>query len=191
MGAREVSPRSPGPRLPTRARVAWGAAVLAIALLGLHLRLSWVITWTQTIVGHRGGWPSRVTFDPPNAGLAWEHDEYLYFVSTAVNAFKGRGFVPEYNHVQDGVYVPPPMQPALVLLAYRMAGRILDPFWLMSGQAVIAAFMIVALAELGRHLVSPLSGLLLAFLVAIHPDFVYWTASLMTESNYLAGLVLF
>ena len=89
-------------RLPPHAaaRVAYAAAVLAIALLGLHLRLSWVITWTQTVVGQRGGWPSHVTFDPPNAGLAWEHDEYLYFVSTAVNAFKGRGFVPGYNDVQ-------------------------------------------------------------------------------------------
>lgn len=166
-------------------RFAYTGAVLALALLGLHLRLSWILTWTQVVVPSRGGWPSRVTFDPPNTGLAWEHDEYLYFVSTAVNAFHGRGFFPEYNFIQDGVYVPPPLQSLLILLVYRGAGRIVDPYWLMAGQAVLAAFMIVILAEVGRRLVSRLAGLVLAFLAAVHPDFVYWSASLMTESNYL------
>jgi hypothetical protein len=51
--------------------------------------------------------------------------------------------------------------------------------------------MIVLAGLLCRRLVSPLAGVVAAFLLAVHPDFIYQSAFLLTENNYLFGVVLF
>jgi hypothetical protein len=164
--------------------------VLAAAALGLLLRLHFCLVAHDRTTTTHTKWARQVAFDEPNRGTRWLHDEYLYYVSTAANAFAGRGFFPQYNEVRDGVYVPPPLQPLLILGAYRLAGHVVPPPWLMAGQSLLGVLMILAAAETGRRLVSPLAGVLAALLVALYPDFVFWTAYLMTEANFLVGLAL-
>jgi hypothetical protein len=173
-----------------RAGKVYLAAILFAAVLGAALRLAWVAERNAQPPARRGGWRSQVAFPGPTGALSWLHDEYLYYVSTAVNAFEGRGFVPDYNTVRDGVYVPPPMQSLFVLALFGAAGRIVHPWWLQLAQVVLSALMILLAAELLRRLVSPLAGAVLALLLAVHPDFVYWPAYLMTESNYAVGLAV-
>jgi hypothetical protein len=58
-------------------------------------------------------------------------------------------------------------------------------------QAVIAVMMVVLAAAIGRSVVAWTAGVACAFLVAVFPDFVYWSAYLfLTESNYLAAVAL-
>lgn len=123
-------------------------------------------------------------------GFKFGFDEYLYYVSTAMNAFAGRGFFPEYNHVGDGIYVPPPLQSLFVLAVYAVAGRVVDAFWVMVVQSLFAALAIVFSAEIGRTLVSAGAGVFAGLCVALFPPFVYWSGLLTTESNYLALLSL-
>jgi len=175
-------------RTPTPAPIL--GLVLLAAVVGLALRLAYGDVRMQEPPARRGGWRSRASIEAPLSRVAWLHDEQLYYLSTAVNAFRGRGFVPDYNTVQDGVYVPPPMQSLFILSVFRAAGRLVEPFTLLAIQAVIAAGMVILAAAIGRHVVSWPAGVAFAFFVAVFPDFVYWTGYLFTESNYLAALAL-
>ncbi len=167
----------------------WIAGVALAAGLGLFLRMAW-IDERLSEAPRRGGWRAQVRLDPPLSKGPWLHDEQLYYLSTAVNQFQGRGFRPDYNRVRDGIFVPPPMQSFLILTVFRMAGGLVEPVTLLALQALLATLMVALVAHLARRLASPAAGLVCAFLVALHPDFVLWSGYLLTESNYLAGLCL-
>src|SRR6187455_965648 len=81
------------------------AALLAIAILGVALRTSFIDVRMTEPPPRRGGWRSKVQIEAPLSKVAWYHDEQLYYLSTALNSFKGRGFFPDYNTVRDGIYV--------------------------------------------------------------------------------------
>lgn len=163
--------------------------LLLAFVLGLGLRLSWVAQRLAERPRERY-WHAKVQLEPKLASLRWGSDEYLVYVSTAVNAFRGRGFVPDYNHAADGVVVYPPLQSLLVLAVFAAAGDVVSPRTLLVAQAALGALIVPLGAALGRRLVSPAAGIVLAFLLAVHPSFVFWTAYLMTESNYLLGLMV-
>lgn len=167
------------------------AALLAIAILGVALRTAFIDVRMAEPPPRRGGWRSKVQIEAPLSKVAWYHDEQLYYLSTALNSFKGRGFFPDYNTIRDGIYVPPPGQSFFILGVFTLAGKVVEPSVLLKLQAGIAGIMIVLGGLLCRRLVSPLAGLVAAFLLAVHPDFIYQSAFLMTESNYLFELVLF
>lgn len=164
------------------------AALLLAVATGVALRLAWCEERASRPPARRGGWLSLVALEPANQSFPWLHDEYLYYVSTAVNAFKGEGFLPDYNRVRDGVYVPPPLQSLFTLGVYRLHGRIVEPAVLQRWQVALAALMIAVCAEIGRRLGGPVAGGTAAWLAAISPHFVYWVAFLQTEANYLFGL---
>jgi 4-amino-4-deoxy-L-arabinose transferase-like glycosyltransferase len=147
-------------------------SVLLAAALGFSLRVAWC---------------AQRALAP---GFKFGFDEYMYYVSTAMNAFSGRGFFPEYNHLADGVYVPPPLQSLFVLAVYTVSGRVLDLFWVTAVQSLIAGLTIVFSAEIGRMLAGARAGILAGLLVALYPAFVYWSGVLTTESNYLFLLSL-
>jgi lipopolysaccharide biosynthesis glycosyltransferase len=167
----------------------WSALVLAAAVAGLFFRLAWIDQRLRE-VPRRGGWRGRTSLEEPLSRAPWLHDEQLYYLSTAVNAYRGRGFLPDYNRVRDGVYVPPPLLSALILIVFRLAGSLVEPATLLGLQACAAALMIVLVAELGRRLASPAAGVACAFLAALYPDFILWTGYLLTESTYLCAFVL-
>jgi lipopolysaccharide biosynthesis glycosyltransferase len=179
----------PTPSPARRGRV-WSTLVLAAALAGLFVRLGWIDQRLRE-APRRGGWREKARLEEPLSRAPWLHDEQLYYLSTAVNAYRGRGFLPDYNRVRDGVYVPPPLLSALILLVFEAAGGLVEPATLLGLQACAAALMVVLVGELGRRLSSPAAGIGCAFLVALHPDFILWTAYLLTESTYLCGFVLF
>ncbi|HEV7500483.1 MAG TPA: hypothetical protein VGQ33_10795, partial [Vicinamibacteria bacterium] len=163
-------------------------ALLAF-VLGLALRLSFV----ERRLAERPRekyWYAKVTFEPRLARFRWGSDEYLVYVSTAVNAYRGRGLVPDYNQAVDGVAVYPPLESLFVLAVFAAARDVVSPRALLSVQAVLGALAVPVGAALARRLVTPGAGILLAFLIAVHPSFIFWAAYLMTESNYLLGLVV-
>jgi 4-amino-4-deoxy-L-arabinose transferase-like glycosyltransferase len=199
MASREPGPEEASPtnsavrRHPSRGfgdRPFW-AALVAIALLGVVLRTSFIDVRMGEPPPRRGGWRSKVQIEAPLSKVAWYHDEQLYYLSTALNSFKGRGFFPDYNTVRDGIYVPPPGQSFFILGVFTMAGKLVEPSTLLKLQALIASGMILLAALMCRRLVSPLAGLTAALLLAVHPDLIYQSAFLMTESNYLFLLTLF
>jgi hypothetical protein len=166
-----------------------GLIVLMSFVLGLGLRLAWV----ERRLAERPRekyWHSRVRMEPALASLRWGSDEYLIYVSTAVNAYRGRGFVPDYNHAVDGVVVYPPLQSLFVLAVFGAAGDVVSPRTLLVVHAAVGALLVPLGAALGWRLVSPAAGGVLALLLALHPSFIFWTGHLMTESNYLVGLIL-
>jgi hypothetical protein len=178
--------------MPDTSRRGLRLAVLAVALatvLGLSLRLSWAEERAaQRRTGK--GWGMRVDWEPNLARTYWFTDEYLSYTSAAVNAFRGRGLVADYNHVQDGVFVTQPGQALFVLALFHAFGDIPDARRLFQAQAAFSALLVPLLAYVAARLVSPAAGVAAAFLAAIHPSFVFWSAHLMTESNYLVGLAL-
>ncbi len=171
-------------------RAFWTALVL-IAAGGVFLRAAFIDARLAQPPPRGGGWRSKVQLDPPLSKVGWSHDEQLYYLSTAVNAFRGRGFFPDYNTVRDGIYVPPPGESFFILGVFTLAGKLVEPSTLLGIQALMAGGMIVVAGLLCRHLISPLAGILAAFLLAVHPDFIYLSAFLLTEGNYLCELVLF
>ncbi len=164
--------------------------VLGVALatvLGLSLRLLWAEE--RGALRRTGkGWGMSVDWEPNLGRSYWFTDEYLSYTSTAVNAFRGRGLVADYNRVQDGVFVTQPGQALFVLALFHWFGDIPDARRLFQAQAVFATLLVPLVAYVAARLVSPAGGVAAAFLAAIHPSFVFWSAHLMTESNYLVGL---
>jgi hypothetical protein len=177
-------------RAITTARALGLLVVVLLALVGFWLRASYIEQRVQQPPARRGGWRARATLDAPLSKVAWLHDEQLYYLSTAVNAFQGRGFFPDYNTVQDGIYVPPPMESFFILGVFAAARHLVEPATLLIAQAVMATLMVLLAAAIGRALGSMSAGVAFAAAVALFPDFIYWTAYLFTESNYLAGLAL-
>jgi len=167
------------------------ALLVAIAILGVALRAAFIDVRMAEPPPRRGGWRSKVQIEAPLSKVAWYHDEQLYYLSTALNSFKGRGFFPDYNTIRDGIYVPPPGESLFILGVFTLAGKVTEPSTLLKLQALLAGGMIVLGGLLCRRLVSPLAGIVAAFLLAVHPDFIYQSAFLMTESNYIFELVLF
>lgn len=164
------------------------AALLLLAFaLGLYLRLAWVKERAAQPPVEKS-WQARLVWSPPYSTFRWLHDEYLYYVSTAVNAFNGQGLVPDYNRARDGIFVPPPGQALFMLALFEPAGRLLHPYWLLVAQAAIGAALVFPAAAVARRMASSAAAMAMAVAVAIHPDFVFWCGYLMTESNYLVGL---
>lgn len=165
----------------------WVALILVAAMAGVLARLAWI----EERLGEtprKSGWRAQARLEPPLSGVAWLHDEQLYYLSTAVNQFQGRGFFPDYNRIRDGLFVPPPLQSFLILSVFRIAGRVVAPYSLLALQALAAGFMVFVIAETVRRLSTPGAGLVAAVLAALHPDLVLWSGYLLTESNYLVGL---
>lgn len=164
--------------------------VLLAAALGFGLRLAFALERIGQPPPRRGGWRARASIEYPLSTTAWLHDEQLYYLSAAVNCFRGRGLVPDYNTIGDGVFVPPPLQSLLILAVFCAAGRLVEPFTLLTLQSLGAALMVLVVAELCRRLGSWPAAALGALLVGVHPDFVFWNAYLLTDANYLIGLAL-
>jgi len=138
--------------------------------------------------GVRFQWAMERHGDEPFKWL--NEDEYHYYVSTAINALNGQGLIPEYNKAEKEIYVPPPLQPLFVLGIFKLAGGLVHPLYLQLAQICLSLLMIFLCGEIGKRLSNHLGGILFAFLVAIYPYFVHWSAFIMTESNYLVGLSL-
>ncbi len=152
----------------------WMLVIIALAM-GFGLRFNWIM--------HFYNYPEdRVDF----------FDEYYNHVSTAENAFNGEGFISEFNKRRDlnegGVSIKPPLQAVFLLAIFKTVGKIPDLIVPKTIQILISSLMILVCAEIGRRLVSPLTGILLAFCVALYPDFIYWSEILQTENNYLLGV---
>ncbi|MEO8362395.1 MAG: hypothetical protein ABI672_20375, partial [Vicinamibacteria bacterium] len=58
-------------------------------------------------------------------------------------------------------------------------------------QAVISGLMTLLAGLLCARLAGPVAGIIATFILATHPDFIFHSAYLMTENNYLFILVLF
>ena len=58
--------------------------------------------------------------EPKLAALRWGSDEYLVYVSTAANGFRGRGFVPDYNRAATSIVVYPPLESLFVLAVFAL-----------------------------------------------------------------------
>lgn len=167
------------------------ALILLVAVAsGLWLRIAWLdARLAERPTGK--SWRLKAAVKPPYDRVKWTHDEWMYYLSTAVNAFEGRGFVPDYNTVGDGVFVPPPGESLLLLGLFGLAGRQLEPRLLLLQQIVVAAVLLPLLwYGIGRRLASPATGLLLGFAVGLHPDAIHWSGYLLTESNYLVAFSL-
>ena len=165
--------------------------LLIVSAFGVFLRFAFIDVRMAEPPPRRGGWRSKVAIDPPLNKVSWLHDEQLYYLSTAVNAFQGRGFFPDYNTVRDGIYVPPPGESIFLLGVFKVAGRLVEPATLLYLQALISGLMVFLAGLLAERLVSPLAGLLAASVLATHPDFIFHSGYLMTENNYLFILVVF
>ena len=153
-------------------RALYFLVVACIVFLGLYLRLNWSLKFY-------------------GAGRQWLPDEYYYYVSTAENALKGKGFLPAFNDMpfsRGGIFVPAPLQCLFILAVYYIFG--LNPFIVKIIQILFSIIAIIFCAEIGRRLVSGFAGIVFAFLFAIYPEFVFWTEILQTESNFLSMLVL-
>jgi hypothetical protein len=163
--------------------------VLAV-IAGMALRVS----WTSERLAERPtakGWRIKLAIQPPYDRVRWGHDEWMYYVSTAVNAFEGRGFVPDYDRAGDGVFVPPPGQSLLLLGAFAAADRLLEPRTLLTLQAGVASTLLPFVwYGIGARAASATVGLALAFAVTLHPDVVYWSGHLLNETHYLAAFSL-
>ena len=120
----------------------------------------------------------------------WKFDEYYYYYTTAKNCYNGVGFIPEYTLQGRGIFVPPPMQSWFILGVFRLCGSVVNPIVPKLFQVVISGAMIFLTFQIVMTLKSPVSGVAASLLVAIYPDFIYWTDYLMTESNFLFGLAL-
>ena len=143
--------------------------VLAL-IIGFVLRFNWIMHWKD-----RG----------------WLHDEYYLCHVPAENAFNGKGFAPDAEaSLVHGIWVAPPMQSFFLFTIYKIAGTILHPIWPKMIQLCLSMVGLLICAAIGKRLVSPLAGIIFAFMVAVFPDFVYWTEALQTENNYLFGLTL-
>jgi len=115
-----------------------------------------------------------------------------YYLSTAVNAFVGKGFEPEGNFEPDAaVFVPPPAQSFVLLTWFRVCGRVTSMFGFKLLQIFISALGIFLAADIGKKIAGRWGGLAFAGLFAFYPDFVFWPAYVATESNYLIGLLGF
>lgn len=167
------------------------ALLLLVSIFGVFLRLSFIDVRMAEPPPRRGGWRSKVAIEAPLNKVAWLHDEQLYYLSTALNSFEGRGFFPDYNTVRDGIYVPPPGESIFLLGVFTLARRVVEPWTLLGLQALISGLMALLAGLLCRRLVSPAAGLMAATLLAVHPDFIFHSAYLMTENNYLFILVVF
>ncbi|MCM8787139.1 MAG: hypothetical protein NC935_03700 [Candidatus Omnitrophica bacterium] len=146
--------------------------ISVIAIIGIWIRVMWIYEC--------------------NRGYHWLPDEYYYFVSTAENAFNGKGFFPGFNDdfemSQGGVLVPPPMQAFFIFIIYKIAGSIINPIIPRLVQAFLGGIMILAGAAMGFLLNLPLAGIIIALFFAIYPEFIFHAEILQTESNYLVGL---
>jgi hypothetical protein len=167
------------------------ALLIVIAILGVFLRTAFIDVRMGEPPPRRGGWRSKVQIEAPLSKVAWYHDEQLYYLSTAVNAFQGRGFFPDYNTVRDGIYVPPPGQSLFILGVFEIARKLVEPKTLLYLQAILSGAMTVLAGLMCRRLSTPLAGIIAASILAFHPDFAYQPAFLMTESNYLVILTVF
>lgn len=163
--------------------------VALASILGLAIRLDWVDK-RSALRRTEKRWDAKLEWEPGLGKALWSHDEYLIYTSAAVNAFRGRGLVSDYNRARDGVYVAQPGQALFVLGLFHLWGGVPDAKLLFRAQALVSALMIPLSAWVVARLVSPLAGAVAALLVAVHPSFVFWSAFLMTESNYLVGLTL-
>jgi len=140
--------------------------------LGFCFRLNWLLTHTETLP------------------VVWT-DEFSYYISSAINAFRGHGFVPDYNKTAGEVFVPPPMQSIFILFFYEVFNRVINPFWLKLVQVVLnCGALTLLLPEIVRRIYSEKAALVCSFASAIFPPFVHWPSYLMTESNYLVGLTI-
>ena len=153
---------------PVNGKYLYIYSLVFIVLLGAVLRLHWLM-----YVNSKG---------------EYIYDEYYLYVSTAQNAFQGKGFFPAVDDPANGICVHAPLQALFVLLTYKIAGTITSPLWPRLIQLCLSLIAIILCASIGKSLVSPLAGIILAFMVAIYPDFVFWTGFLQTENNYLFGL---
>jgi hypothetical protein len=175
---------------PRRSR-AFVAALVLISIVGIFLRVSFIDVRMKEPPPRRGGWRSKVAIEAPLNKVAWLHDEQLYYLSTAVNSFSGRGFFPDYNTVRDGIYVPPPGESLFLLAVFTLTGRLVEPSTLLYLQAGISGLMVLLAGLLCARLVSPLAGVIAAVVLAVHPDLIFHSGYLMTENNYLFILVVF
>jgi hypothetical protein len=104
-------------------------------------------------------------------GGGWLFDEYFYYVSTATNAYQGKGFTAACSTDHEGVFVPSPGQSwfilaALPFCAYTDANgnlygmqQLLPKFI----QVLLGGMTVLLFGLIGRRLRSPRAGLLAAF----------------------------
>jgi len=145
-----------------------------IIITGILLRMAWIYECDR--------------------GTRYLPDEYNYFVSTAENAFRGKGFYPGFNDnpefSQGGVLVPQPMEAFFIYIVYKLAGKITDPIIPRLIQAFLGGIMIISGGIIGLLLGMPIAGIIIATLFAVYPEFVFQAEILQMESNYLVGLAV-
>lgn len=141
-----------------------------IACLGLWLRVQWLLH-------HYEVFP-----------YVWD-DEYSYYVSSAINAFEGRGFEPDYNRTTGENFVAPPMQSFFIWTFYEIFGRLINPLWIKLVQCFLSTIVLCVVLPLSMQFCfGTVAALVAGFFMAVYPPFVHWPSYLMTESNYVTGL---
>jgi hypothetical protein len=144
-----------------------------VALVGLGLRLAWVVYAAHTPHG---------PYDPAR------------YLTYAQQFARGHGYVsillgPGTVIGKPTSYYPPGYPVFLGTVAAVVRYTFLpDNVPLVAGvvQAVLGASMAVSVAVIGRRLWTPLAGVVGAAVVACYPNLVFYSAALLSETLYMA-----
>lgn len=143
------------------------ALVGVATVVGLVARLGWVL-W----VGDRP--PELVIIDP------------IRYLSYAESIAHGEGYVDIFGG-EPTAYYPPgyPYFLGLLRLVHRaLPGDASFPYFVAFVQAVIGAALVPLGAIVARRVISPLAGVVAAFVLALYPNLVFHTAAVLGETLY-------
>ena len=92
------------------------------------------------------------------------------------------------GNYQDGYLVRPPLYPLFLAALMRLVGSGFGSILLI--QSMVRGILVIAVAYLGRRLVSTTAGLLAALIVTVYPLLVWTYSRFVTETVYLPLFVL-
>jgi 4-amino-4-deoxy-L-arabinose transferase-like glycosyltransferase len=159
-----TSSRRPGRRHRAGADRAWVGMFLVA--LGLRVAYAWLATGPHSVP-----YGDSVDYDT----LAWR-------LATA------HGFTLGPDSAPYATAFRPPVLPWIVSLLYAVSGHRFFAAVLL--QCLIGALVPPLLVELGRHLYSRGVGVIAGWLAAIHPLLVFFSGYLLTETTFVAAVLV-
>jgi 4-amino-4-deoxy-L-arabinose transferase-like glycosyltransferase len=128
---------------------------------------------------------------PPTIVVTFEADPLTYD-QIARNVVAGRGFTGASFYYPPGTEVPTAFWDALypLFLAGLYAGVGHSIPAVRVAQAILGAVAVGGIFVLGRQLVRPAVGIVAAAVSAVYPFFVYYSGQLLTETLFMALVVL-
>ena len=141
----------------------------ALALVGLALRIGWVVYAAHTPHG---------LYDPAR------------YLRTATQIAKGKGYVEPFTGKPTAYYPPGyPWFLGVVAWGARHNPIVRDTVHLAGYvQAVLGATTVAAVAVIGRRVASAGAGIVAALLVALYPNLIFHSAALLSETLCIALL---